>query len=452
MIMKLMAQKNTATEENSFSAILHTIFEKTEIGGIVLNSDRRVAIWNQKMVSYSGISREDAYGEALDTLFENTLLARFTKAIDQAMRKGMSSVLTHKFHGLVMPLFNLNGGQLLYTVYVKPLNVDNSGRWCLIEIHDVTNVEEREARLRDITLERRESETRLRLLTDNLPAVIHQVTISDDGEKEASFLSRGVEQLFSIDYDFACQEPDFLRSYVVAHDIDRFDEAVSEAMGRCEERDVVVRIAVHNRSTKWVHAFFRARENHLGQTILEGLYLDVTAEKISEGELRRHATVDSLTGIYNRRYLLELSEREFKVACRYASPLSILVIDVDHFKAVNDTHGHDKGDDVLAIVAQTIQSALRQSDIFGRLGGEEFVVTLPHASASAAYTTAEKLRQKIEKTKFGKKGLSVTVSIGVAEIKPSDDTISATLKRADLAVYEAKRVGRNCVVADYQIS
>jgi len=450
--MKLMVQDNPVIEDNSLAAILLTIFDKTEIGGIVLNCDRRVAIWNQKMTSFSGITQDEAYGETLDTLFENTLLTRFTKAIDQAMRSGMSSVLTHKFHGLVMPLYNSNGGQLMYTLYVKPLNVVNSGRWCLIEIHDVTNVEERESRLRDITMERRESETRLRLLTDNLPAVIHQVTISDDGEKEVSFLSRGVEQLFSIDYEYACHEPDFLRSYVVAHDVDRFDEAVSEVLETFDERNVVVRIDVHNRSTKWVQAFFRARENHMGQTILDGLYLDVTAEKISEGELRRHATIDSLTGIFNRRHLLELSEREFKVACRYASPLSVLVIDVDHFKQVNDTHGHDKGDEVLTILAQTIQSALRQSDVFGRLGGEEFVVSLPHASVSAAYTTAEKLRKMVEKTIFSKKGLSVTVSIGVAEVKPSDKAISATLKRADLAVYEAKRAGRNCVVADYKIT
>jgi len=430
------------------SGILSIVIDKAEFGSIVLDKEGVVVIWNQKMALFSAIETDEALGKTLEELFGSGLLSRFQNSINQALNLGMSSVLSHKFHGAVLPLMNKDDGSLLYTTYIKPISIEPNNRNCLIEIHDMTNVEARENRLRKITLEQQDNETRLRLLTDNLPAVIHQVRVSEDGTTEASYLSRGVEQLLSTDYDTVSDDPNFLRKKIVSDDVDLFDDVMTDIIENSVERDIIVRVTTSERVKKWVHMFLRGRENRSGQKVVDGLYLDVTSVKVVEEELRRLATTDSLTGISNRRHLMDSSEREFSMARRYATPLSILLMDIDHFKSVNDGYGHDAGDAVLEMFAKKIKSTIRQTDIFGRYGGEEFVVTLPHSTCANAMIIAEKIRKVVETMACGRDDLSVTVSIGVAEMASNDKTLDEVLKRADTAVYEAKNAGRNRVISN----
>ncbi|MBL4907740.1 MAG: diguanylate cyclase [Sneathiella sp.] len=427
----------------SWTNIIDAVIDKSEFGGIVLNGAQRVLIWNQKMASYSGICREMALGRRMVSLFDDNLPARFINSIDQALNLGMSSVLSYKFHGQTLRLTNSDGGPLLFTIYIKPLSLPNSVRYCLIEIHNMTNVEARERRLKKITEERKESETRLRLLTDNLPAVIHQVSVSEDGKKEVTFLNKGVEQLLAEEYGILCKDPDFLKRYILPDDRQKFDDVLADVMDNTLERDIIVRVNLNQNSLKWIHVFLRGRKNDRGSVIIDGLYLDITFVKIGEEELRRLATTDSLTGIFNRRHLLEIAERDFAAAHRYETPLSVLLIDIDHFKYVNDQFGHDIGDTVLKKFSILTQDILRQCDIFGRLGGEEFVIVLPQTPSSGAFFVAEKVRKLIENADWAITDLKVTISIGLAQSLPSDHDISDVLKRADLAVYKAKDAGRN---------
>ncbi len=176
------------------------------------------------------------------------------------------------------------------------------------------------------------------------------------------------------------------------------------------------------------------------------LVSDVTTLKNAEVALERLARTDSLTGLPNRRYFLERAEQELSRSTRYGGPLSILMIDIDHFKAVNDTYGHTTGDLVLQKVAAICRQTLRDIDVVGRLGGEEFAVALPQTDSRQANEVAERLRQCIADTPVSlEHGLPirVTISIGITTLAGTDTNIDKLLSQADEALYRAKRGGRN---------
>ena len=164
------------------------------------------------------------------------------------------------------------------------------------------------------------------------------------------------------------------------------------------------------------------------------------------------AVTDGLTGLYNRRYMETHLGTLVEQAAQRGKPLTTLVLDIDYFKSVNDTHGHDAGDDVLREFALRIRKSIRNIDLACRLGGEEFVIVMPDTDMTVAATVAERLRRRIAGEPFpiqqGTKLLNVTLSIGIAALTNPDDTAATILKRADLALYRAKRDGRNRVVAD----
>ncbi len=177
---------------------------------------------------------------------------------------------------------------------------------------------------------------------------------------------------------------------------------------------------------------------------LSGIAVDIRSKKKVEISLREIARTDSLTGLANRRHLDETLAKEFDRAHRYAQPLGLLLLDIDHFKLLNDTYGHSRGDQVLRALGRLLKDHFRDVDHPCRFGGEEFAVVLPGTGLAAAMETAERLRRRIETSNFS--GLPMTMSIGVAalpEIKvtDADNLMIAT----DRALYEAKRSGRNRV-------
>ncbi|MFQ5641689.1 MAG: GGDEF domain-containing protein [bacterium] len=158
---------------------------------------------------------------------------------------------------------------------------------------------------------------------------------------------------------------------------------------------------------------------------------------------------DELTNMFNRRYFNQRYERELQRAKRYQRALSIIMLDIDHFKIYNDLNGHLMGDKVLIQVAQTLENILRKADLFARFGGEEFIILLPEIGKDQARNVAEKLRRKIEKTNFSNEvsqpNGKITISLGLA-VYPEDSTEAQELiKQADDALYQAKTLGRNCI-------
>lgn len=161
--------------------------------------------------------------------------------------------------------------------------------------------------------------------------------------------------------------------------------------------------------------------------------------------LERLSTTDDLTGLRNRRFVGEVLAFEVMRATRYGTPLSVLMADVDHFKRVNDQHGHPTGDAVLAFVGRVVAQVLRTTDVAGRYGGEEFLVVLPNTDLDGAAALGERLRGTLEASECEVPGgarLAVSISAGVAQLAPGEKP-SALVQRADAALYEAKGAGRN---------
>jgi two-component system cell cycle response regulator len=164
------------------------------------------------------------------------------------------------------------------------------------------------------------------------------------------------------------------------------------------------------------------------------------------------AITDALTGLFNRRYMETHLTTLIEQAAARGKPLSVLILDIDYFKAINDGHGHDAGDDVLREFALRIRKSIRNIDLACRYGGEEFVIVMPETDMAVATMVAERLRRRIATEPFaiqhGARSLDVTISIGIAALDGPADNAAAVLKRADAALYRAKRDGRNRVVPD----
>lgn len=169
--------------------------------------------------------------------------------------------------------------------------------------------------------------------------------------------------------------------------------------------------------------------------------------QITNEKLQHLATRDSLTDILNRGSFFETAQHMLELAKRQNTSAAFVLMDLDHFKIINDTHGHFVGDQVLIHFAQTIQTLLRKSDLVGRVGGEEFALFLPDTSIDAAFHLADKIRKIISEStlKIDDKTLNYTVSLGIEEFMETDQSIDDLFKRADLKLYGAKDKGRNCV-------
>ncbi len=219
---------------------------------------------------------------------------------------------------------------------------------------------------------------------------------------------------------------------------------LAAAKGRVEGQEAELR--TRSGRTFWAR-LAAAPLRWMGQPALLASVDDISLQKRAEAQLRELATRDVLTGIHNRRSLADAGATELDRARRYGRPFSAAMIDVDHFKRVNDEHGHAVGDDVLRAVVGAIADRLRGSDLLGRWGGEEFVVLLPETDVAAAERVLDRVRGAIAERpiEIDDASIHVTISIGVAEWT-GIESLSSLVERADQACYGAKRGGRNRIV------
>jgi len=196
----------------------------------------------------------------------------------------------------------------------------------------------------------------------------------------------------------------------------------------------------------WVLARGMAVRDAAGRPYrIAGSQTDITARRAAYEQLRLDATHDPLTGLYNRRQLLAELEQQVAAAQRYQYPLSFCFCDLDHFKQINDTHGHPTGDRVLRAVAEMLRRHLRVGDIAGRYGGDEFCVIFPHTEVARAVRVAERIRRSLEATAFtdsSGRHFRVSATFGAAD-RAEGSSADTLIERADAALYAAKREGRN---------
>ncbi|MCP5158443.1 MAG: GGDEF domain-containing protein [Gammaproteobacteria bacterium] len=203
-------------------------------------------------------------------------------------------------------------------------------------------------------------------------------------------------------------------------------------------------------TVRWVEISARVRPPDPRHTDarVEGILSDITERRRMLEELQQLAMTDSLTGLYNRRRFLELCEQELCRASRYRLEIGLLILDADHFKVVNDTYGHAVGDEVLQLISRLCRAHVREVDVVGRIGGEEFAVLLPQTGFPAAFEIAERLRTIIAQTALpltNDQMLRFTVSIGGCVFAARKLTVGELFKVADRALYTAKDNGRNRV-------
>ncbi len=228
---------------------------------------------------------------------------------------------------------------------------------------------------------------------------------------------------------------------------DSLDRALMKSGGTIAyEREVRDREGIPHSMIYNKAVFTDAAGNAAG---IVGVITDISDQKRMEQELRRLATTDPLTGAQNRRAFLEAADRELSRSSRYDEPLSVLLADIDHFKRINDTHGHATGDEALKLFVSTVQGCLRDTDVLGRMGGEEFAVLLPHTTQSAAVPLADRLRTRLAALEIPcpTGSLHFTVSMGVSQAGIHGTSVQALLQAADDALYSAKETGRDRVVA-----
>ena len=208
-------------------------------------------------------------------------------------------------------------------------------------------------------------------------------------------------------------------------------------------------VEVRTRLGSSFHSLLNARTLVSGGEILVMLTLtDVTEQKRVEEQLRALATTDTLTGALTRRQFFELAELEWARSTRHRHPLCVALIDVDHFKTVNDRFGHGCGDEALRLVAETVRAKLRGHDLLGRYGGDEFALLFPETPLEGARQVSDRIRRAIAEIGLlahGDVPVKLTISAGLVQRRP-DEGLAAACQRADAALYEAKDSGRDCVV------
>jgi len=195
-----------------------------------------------------------------------------------------------------------------------------------------------------------------------------------------------------------------------------------------------------------------ARLAHLNAVLEE----EIRQKRVLEDELRAIATTDSLTGVYTRRQLIEFGDSELKRFLRTRRSFCILMLDIDHFKNINDTYGHQTGDITLKSFAKICKESVRSTDIIGRIGGEEFVVIMPETPPNEALETAERIRCNVALKEFFIEDLNisiaVTVSVGLYESSTVESSFEQMMAKADSALYQAKRGGRNSVIVYEEVA
>ncbi len=276
----------------------------------------------------------------------------------------------------------------------------------------------------------------------------HTVEVEPDPHRALIRAADGAYEIIIVSLDF--QGFDGLRLCTQLRSLERTRNTAVLMIGEAEDRTRILRgleLGVHDfllrpvdRNELLARVRTQAKRKRYADRLRDGVQTSIEM-----------AVRDQLTGLHNRRYLETHLGGLFDESVKRARELSVLMLDIDRFKSVNDTHGHDAGDEVLREFARRVKDATRLVDVVARMGGEEIVVVLPETGLAAAAAVAERIRASVHATPFpihgGQRSLDVTVSIGVASRRAGDQSPAQLVKRADEAVYRAKNEGRNRVIA-----
>ncbi|GEM_PF-118509 len=295
-------------------------------------------------------------------------------------------------------------------------------------------------RAREVLLER---DRLLEKLTLYLPGAIYQYQRDADGHAHFPYASAGIRDVYECAPEALREDAAPILSRIHPEDLERVMASIDHSARHLSTWREDYRVLLPSQGLRWLRGQAAPEPLPDGGVLWHGYLADITGLKQVEQELRERAVTDALTGVYNRRYFNERLEHELIRAHRHGKPLSLVMLDIDYFKRINDRAGHSAGDLTLKEVCRRLVQRLRRIDSLCRLGGEEFVVLCPDTDLEQALNLAEALRQAIRREPIEGVG-TITGSFGVATWSP-EESADALLRRADNAVYEAKQGGRDRV-------
>ncbi len=274
------------------------------------------------------------------------------------------------------------------------------------------------------------------LILDASPFPILITRLVDDS---VLYINPVAKKLFGIETH---EVPTFTFSNYFADPVKRV-----ELLSRIKRETVIHSFEVQMKNPKTMEAIWFDLSTRIidldGELALYTTFKDMTENKQKEEELFTQASTDPLTGLFNRRQFELMSSAQVALAKRHKTAYCVIMLDIDHFKKVNDTYGHDAGDEVLKYIALVLKTSLRESDILARYGGEEFILFLPHTSPTEGYHVAERLRISVEQSNIFANDLVLNVTISLGLSISTDTNLATVVKEADTALYESKTSGRN---------
>lgn len=267
--------------------------------------------------------------------------------------------------------------------------------------------------------------------------------------RQVLYVSPAYERIFGRPASLVLADYNEWRDSIYPDDLDFAERSLAQVLLKGAVEDREYRILNASGQVRWLSDKCYINQQSEGErVIVVGIAEDITEKKQLEGELQRLATTDVLTQSSNRRHFFECARQAFDHAREDGTPLAFLLLDIDDFKRINDSYGHQEGDQVLQRIADSGKAVLRRGDQFGRIGGEEFAAIFPGCNAQAAELIAERLQREVQRLSFShnEQTYSVTVSQGLTALTDQDTSLDDLFARADAAMYRAKRQGKNQIV------
>ncbi|HDS1737087.1 sensor domain-containing diguanylate cyclase [Pseudomonas sp. BP8] len=268
--------------------------------------------------------------------------------------------------------------------------------------------------------------------------------------RQVLYVSPAFERIFGRSVSLVMADYNEWRDSIYPDDLEYAEQSMAKVLVQGAVEDREYRIINGQGEVRWLSdkCFINHQREGEDRVIIVGIAEDITDKKQLEGELQRLATTDVLTQSSNRRHFFDCAEQAFQTAREKGSALAFLLLDIDDFKVINDSYGHQEGDQVLQRIADSGKAVLRRGDQFGRIGGEEFAAVFPGCTAEVAEQIAERLQREIQRLSFshGEQTYGVTVSQGLTGLSAEDDSLDSLFARADAAMYQAKRQGKNQIV------
>ncbi|WP_295449412.1 diguanylate cyclase [uncultured Thiodictyon sp.] len=408
-----------------------------------IDREKRVIIWNKAIETMTGIAATQMigkggyaytipfYGEARQSLTDLVFLdhQEIESRYSHVRRDGRSL----SAEAFCSALFNHRGAWIF--AKASPLH-DASGETigAIESIRDITPIKRAQAALI-------ESQQHLSDIIENNGALIY--VKSPDGRYQ--LVNRKWEEMTGLIRERVAGKTDEeLFPGEIGRNFSEFDRQVLLS-GEIMEKEEW--LAGARGKHYFISIKFPLRDKDGAITALCGISTDITERKRLEHELQQQATTDELTGITNRRHFLSLADAELKRARRFNHPMTLAMIDLDHFKQINDRYGHPVGDQALLALTRTCRETIREVDIFARFGGDEFVLALTETAAHDGYLVVERIRHAMTARPVELLGVpvAITITAGLASLASDDNALDRLLARADRALYQAKAAGRNRV-------